>query len=724
MNGWAHKVWRNVLEARYHPTTPPIDDVTGDVLKERLCEVLAQYFSSKWSELAKPFQYSKRQLKRSGLLNPYSEVLRFVPKHSTIHVHSNARGDVIMNFNQRKLTVLLDVYMTLIRSNIDSAVELLEDFTKLVLFDYETLYALLKTRRYTQLLDAQELCAIAIPPQCEQELMRRELFLFSEFLIQDMEYMNQNSHCFGAHLLAQCVEFYGLLPHLTAFIDSVDSAGREQCALLPTAQQVETCVSRAQCRISEHVGPVRAAVCTEMFIYSLSERLIATKYELSGYTTLYNKLLCPPADDYFRTMVAAQAQWEAVFAEGEDAPKDDNLILYLLLANRPHIYVVQGSNGSELRVIKCEKIIRELSADVTLTVSHVTVVGNPKSAAHLLVVFFQTGAFAIVHSATLEVIYKDFHKKSPIIAHFDLGFFNGCHVTGFCEASGYLTWFCWNRLPLDMVYDNPGVLFPKVKGCSVPRMSADVSVARASVVIENLELRTEFSSESRLRRELTQDSQTNLMSSHVTEYTESTHLLVALSDNTVMVVCDVVTVTFGKDGNSLKISDHLDSNQTFGVLPNFPEQVKVICGKMSLTQTSEHKSIICACATTRDAHLILFDRKLAQASVTHSFERTFDDVILRSGILIGSFGSCMELFSLSESELLGSIVVQRLVELDEQRGPLTQICASSTSGGEHASDCLRDECLHVSLFCSDVGGVQPVQHFVGLSHAPPQRPHW
>ena len=419
-------------------------------------------------------------------------------------------------------------------------------------------------------------------------------------------------------------------------------------------------------------------MCTELYIYSLSERLIATKYELSGYTTVYSKLLCPPSGDVFRTIVASQVQWEAVFAEGEDAPKDDGLMLYLLLQNRPHIYVIQGSNGQELRVIKCEKLIRELNADVTTNqISHVTAVGSPNSAAHLLCVFFQNGGLAIIHCATLEVIYKDFLKKSPIIAHFDLGFFNGCHVTGFCEASGYLTWFCWNNLPLDMIYDNPSVIYPKVKGCSVPRMTSQVS--RAAIVVENQELRAEFYSESRLLRD---KAEVNAVNSRVTQYTESTHLLLAFDDNSVSVVCDVISVTFGSQENSLKVSEHLETKQAFAVLPPFPEEVKVISGKMSLAQSSEHRNIICACATTRDAHLVLFDRKHSQASVTHSFERTFDDVILRSGILIGSFGSCMELFSLSESELLGSIVVQRLVELDEQRGQLTQICASLTSGGE------------------------------------------
>ena len=61
---------------------------------------------------------------------------------------------------------------------------------------------------------------------------------------------------------------------------------------------------------------------------------------------------------------------------------------------------------------------------------------------------------------------------------------------------------------------------------------------------------------------------------------------------------------------------------------------------------------------------------------------TFDDVIVRNGLLIGTFGSCMELFNVTEHASFESLVVQRLVELDEQRGELTHVYASNTNGGQ------------------------------------------
>ena len=198
MLGWSHQLVKAVVQERYNPALPTSAEINSYQLgtEENVIDLLAQYFGNKWVDLAKPFLYSQRQMKRAGLQQPQAEADRFMPKQSTVCFNLTKGGAALMTFNHRKMSVLLDTYLSLIRSNMDNALEVLQDFTKYVIFDYEMLYALLKSKRFADLIQVQELCAIAIPPQCEQELMRRELFLFSEYLIQDIEYLKQNPDCF------------------------------------------------------------------------------------------------------------------------------------------------------------------------------------------------------------------------------------------------------------------------------------------------------------------------------------------------------------------------------------------------------------------------------------------------------------------------------------------------------------------------------------------------
>lgn len=677
---WSHSIIKQVAEARYNPAVPSLDEAqTATKTIDVITEILAQYYSNKWTDNPKPFQYSKKQLKRTGLLNPFGEALRFVPRHSTMYLTLGKDGAIVTSYNQRKMSVLLDAYLSLIRSNIDGALELLQDFTKFVIFDYDMIYALLKCKRLADLVEMQELCAIAIPPQCEQELMRRELFLFSEYIIQDSDYLKYNADSYGAFLLSQCLDFYGLLPNLSLFIDNVDSAGRDHCALLPTAQHIQTCVSRAQCRVIEHCGRVWGAVCTEMCIYSLSERLIAARYELSGYTTIYNKTLYPPVSDHFRLLVAAKGRWDAGFDAASD--NTENVILYLALTNRPHIYVIKGSDGDELRVMKCEEFVKpviqsETSTEKQFHIDQLIAIGSQNGAAHLLCIIFQDGRVYVVHSLSSAVVYQDNHCRL-LVSCVDHGYFKGCHVIGLGDSTGCVTWLCWNNLAEDMS-SHAQNLQPVVTVSSLP-VHTDQSISSIEPIIENYEMRSDLLADS-WNSEFDGDDAESTSNVHMTGFTEFIHLIVCTSQGSMTLHTDVIEITYGLKQNSIIINNHHTAvNKVINsALPDH-EPIKCFSAKMALSKV-EVKNIIAACATARNAHLITFDRTNMQAIVTHSFNRTFDKVLLRNGLLIGSFGSCLELFNVTEHDSMESVVVQHLVELDEQRGEVTQIYASDTAG--------------------------------------------
>ena len=70
--------------------------------------------------------------------------------------------------------------------------------------------------------------------------------------------------------------------------------------------------------------------------------------------------------------------------------------------------------------------------------------------------------------------------------------------------------------------------------------------------------------------------------------------------------------------------------------------------------------------------------------MTHAFEKTFDHLLLRNGLLVGAFGSAIEIFNVAEHDVIDSLVVQRLVELDEQRGRVNSVYSSSHTGGRAA----------------------------------------
>ena len=149
--GWYHKQFNRIIQSRYNPTFPPANDFKSHV-SDMVIHTLTDYFTGKWVDLPKPFQYTKKQLRRTGLLNPFAESLRCVPKQPTMLATLTAEGDMHTDFNHRKMSVLLDAYLALIRSNMDGALDLLTDFTENVIFDYEMIFALLKSGRIRDLI--------------------------------------------------------------------------------------------------------------------------------------------------------------------------------------------------------------------------------------------------------------------------------------------------------------------------------------------------------------------------------------------------------------------------------------------------------------------------------------------------------------------------------------------------------------------------------------------
>ena len=66
MLGWSHQLVKAVVQERYNPALPTSAEINsyqqGTV--ENIIDLLAQYFGNKWVDLAKPFRYSQRQMKR------------------------------------------------------------------------------------------------------------------------------------------------------------------------------------------------------------------------------------------------------------------------------------------------------------------------------------------------------------------------------------------------------------------------------------------------------------------------------------------------------------------------------------------------------------------------------------------------------------------------------------------------------------------------------------